>query len=71
MLTEGLMLSLGLCAVLSLLGFRFKSRPLLVVSSLGLVIIAFDVFGRDGEFLNLALFITIAFAQVLLARWSD
>lgn len=68
MLTEGLMLSLGLCAVLSLLGFRFKSSPLLVVSSLGLVIIAFDVFGREGEFLNLALFITIAFGQVLLAR---
>lgn len=66
MISEWMLLSFALCGVLTVFGLKFRSLPILVVSSLGLVIISLDVIEGGGTLLNAALIWTLAFGQVLL-----
>lgn len=65
---ELLILSMVLVGVLALVAFKFRSMPLMVVSSLGWVLVSLELyesFGQDA-ILSMAVLWTMAFAQVLL-----
>lgn len=57
--------------VLTIIGYKARSFPVIVVSSLGWVVIALYWYQDTQELLHLVLMIMIAFAQVLLVRGSS
>ncbi len=61
---ESYVLALIVCAALSIIGYKMRSYPVIVVSSLGLVIVGLQMYS-DGtaDLLCLGLIIMLALAQ--------
>lgn len=70
MFTEEFILGAVLCAVLFLLGYIGRLMPLRVLSSLGLMYLAFNWYGMTQDVFGLGMMIAIAFALVFVGRGS-
>lgn len=71
-MNEVLILSMILAAGLAVMGFKFRSVPLLVISSLGWVLVSlelYDAYAADAM-LPMALLWMVAFSQILMGAKS-
>lgn len=60
------LVSMVICVALSLIGFKFRSMPVMVVSSLGWMVVAFQIYGELESVLPMALIIMLSVSQVLM-----
>lgn len=68
MISDALLLSLILCAILSILALKFKNQPMMLISSIGLLICATMAYRELSEILPTIILIFIAFSQFLILR---
>ena len=68
MLTDGLILSLVFSGVLLVLGYKFKSIPMLFISSLGWMISALQIYQQTAEILPMVLLIMLSIGQFMIGR---
>lgn len=68
MLTEGVLLAMGVSLLLLFLALRMKSLPIIFISSLGWLISGLQVFQQTEEILPMALLLMLAFSQPFLIR---
>lgn len=67
-ITEGLLLAMGVSLLLLALGMKMKALPLIFISSLGWLIAGLQVYQQTEEVLPMALLIMLAFSQFFLIR---
>lgn len=69
--TDEFILGAFLCGTIALMGYKFGSMPLRVISSLGWICLSFVSYQASEDLLSLALMWLLAFAQVLVGRSSS
>lgn len=68
MLTEGVLLAMGVSLLLLLLGLKMKALPVIFISSLGWLIAGLQVYQQTEEVLPMALLLMLSFSQFFLIR---
>lgn len=68
MLTEGVLLAMGVSLLLLLLGLKMKAMPVIFISSLGWLIAGLQVYQQTEEVLPMALLLMLSFSQFFLVR---
>lgn len=68
MLTEGVLLAMGVSLLLLLLGLKMKALPVIFISSLGWLIAGLQVYQQTEEVLPMALLLMLSFSQFFLVR---
>lgn len=66
MLDDITILAMLLCVALAVIGFKFRSLPVMVMSSLGWVILAIQLYQEFESVLVLALMMMVAIAQTIM-----
>lgn len=66
MISEGLIISYFACAVLSIIGFKYRSLPVIFISSLGVMISGLLTYQETQAVLPLALMLMISFSQFII-----
>lgn len=67
-MTDALILALILSGMLTLLGYKLRSRPVSIVAGFGWVISSFYAYDELSSLLCMALLLMIAITQVFLVR---
>lgn len=70
MITDGLILSLILSGVLLCVGARMRSRPVILISSLGWVVCGLQIYQQTEEVLPMALLMMLSFSQFFIVERS-
>lgn len=68
MVSDALVISYIACAIITALSFKFKSQPMMLVSSIGLMVSAAMTYQELEEVLPTLLMIFLAFSQFLILR---
>ena len=68
MVSDALLISYVACAIITALALKFKSQPMMLVSSIGLMVSAAMTYQELEEVLPTLLMIFLAFAQFLILR---
>lgn len=68
MLTEGVLLAMGVSLLLLVLGMKMKALPLIFISSLGWLISGLQVYQQTEEVLPMILLMMLSFSQFFLVR---
>lgn len=68
MLTEGVLLSMGVSLLLLVLGMKMRALPLIFISSLGWLISGLQVYQQTEEVLPMILLMMLSFSQFFLVR---
>lgn len=68
MITVGLAIACIVCVGLSVLGYMYKSLPIVFISSLGYVICGLQIFQQTEEMLPLLLLLMFGMGQFLLIK---
>lgn len=66
MITDGVLLGLLVCGILTVLGAKWNSRPVIFISSLGWMICGMQIFQQTDEVLPMILLMMLAFSQFAL-----
>lgn len=68
MLTEGVLLAMGVSLLLLVLGMKMRALPLIFISSLGWLISGLQVYQQTEEVLPMILLMMLSFSQFFLIR---
>ena len=68
MVSDALLLSYIACAITTLLALKFRSQPMMLVSSVGLLVSSVMTYQEVDNILPTALMIFSAFAQFIIMR---
>lgn len=68
MLTEGVLLAMGVSLLLLVLGMKMRALPLIFISSLGWLISGLQVYQQTEEVLPMILLMMLSFSQFFLVR---
>lgn len=67
-MTEGLIIAMLVCIVLTLIAYRLQSLPIIFVSSIGWLIAGLQTFQQTEEVLPMILMLMLAFGQFFLVK---
>lgn len=68
MVSDALLISYIACAITTLLAMKFRSQPIMLVSSVGLLVSSVMTYQELENILPTALMIFLSFAQFLVLR---
>lgn len=66
MLTESVIIALVICAAITIIGAKVQSLPVVFVSSIGVLVCAFETYIDSGDLLVMGLLAFAAIAQIAL-----
>lgn len=67
MISDGLLISLIACAILTLISLRYRSAAVAFVASVGILISSLITFQETDSFLAMALLMMVSFSTFILA----
>lgn len=68
MISDGLIIAMIVSGALSLMGMRYRAKPLIFISSLGWMISALQIYEQTQEFLPLGLLLMLSIGQFMLVK---
>lgn len=66
LLSEELLIVLAICLALALIGFKYRQPAVMFVSSLGELLVAFELYSNGSGVLVMGLMIMLAVAQTMV-----